>query len=88
MGWQISFTPKAKKELAKLGAPAAKKILTYLEERVVPDPKSLGGQLKGNLREFWRWRVGEYRVLARIEDDLLLVLVVQVGHRREIYGDH
>lgn len=85
MAWQISFTPKAKKELEKLDASAVKKILLFLRERVAPDPTALGGHLKGNLREFWRWRVGSYRVLARIEKDKLLVVVVQVGHRRIIY---
>ena len=88
MAWQISFTPKAKKELEKLDASTAKKILNFLRERVAPDPTALGGQLKGNLREFWRWRVGSYRVLAKIENDKLLVLVVQVDHRRRVYGGH
>ena len=88
MTWQISFTPEAEKELARLGAPVSKKIIEYLKERVGPNPKALGGQLKGNLREFWRWRIGEYRVLARIEDEKMLVIVVKVGHRRKIYGGH
>ena len=88
MAWQISFTPKAKKELEKLDTSAAKKILHFLRERLAPDPTALGGHLKGSLREFWRWRVGSYRVLARIEKVQLLVLGVQVGHRRRIYGGH
>nr|WP_237707751.1 type II toxin-antitoxin system RelE/ParE family toxin [Desulfocurvibacter africanus] len=45
----------------------------------------MGGPLKGHLREFWRWRLGDYRILARLEDDELLVLVVRVGNRNKIY---
>ncbi len=88
MAWQISFTPKAKKELAKLDTSEARNILKFLKERVAPNPSALGGQLKGNLREYWRWRVGNYRVLGKFENDKLIVLVVQVGHRRKIYGGH
>jgi mRNA interferase RelE/StbE len=86
--WQISFTPKATKELAKLNASEARKILKFLKERVAPNPAALGGQLKGSLREFWRWRLGDYRILGKLENDKLLLVVVQVGHRRKIYGGH
>lgn len=86
MAWRISLTPKAQKELAKVGAAEARRINAFLRERAASDPKASGGRLKGRLREFWRWRVGEYRILAKIEDDQLLVLVVRIGHRSEIYG--
>ncbi|WP_338032571.1 type II toxin-antitoxin system RelE/ParE family toxin [Desulfocurvibacter africanus] len=56
-----------------------------MRERVAPSPRALGGPLKGHLREFWRWRLGDYRILARLEDDELLVLVVRVGNRNKIY---
>lgn len=85
MAWQIRFTPQAEKDLAALGAVAARRVLAFLQERVVSDPKGHGGQLKGQLREFWRWRVGDLRILGRIEDDHLLVLVVHIGHRSKIY---
>ena len=88
MAWKIEFTPVAEKELARLGKEEARRITRFLWERVAPDPKATGGQLKGNLREFWRWRLGDYRILAKIEDDRLLVLVVQIGHRKTIYGGH
>lgn len=88
MAWQISFTPQAQKDLAKLDPQEARRIGVFLRERVVSDPRAHGGQLKGQLREFWRWRVGAYRILAKIEDEQLLVLVVEIGHRSKIYGGH
>ncbi len=88
MAWQISFTPAAQKQLGKIDRQDAKRIMAFLKLRVLPDPKGLGGSLKGQLHEFWRWRVGPYRILAKIEDDQLLVLVVSVGHRSKIYDGH
>jgi len=88
LAWKIEFTPAAEKELSRLGKDEARRIIRFLRERVAPEPKTTGGQLKGNLREFWRWRVGDYRILAKIENDRLLVLVVQVGHPKAIYGGH
>lgn len=86
MSWRIEFTPAAEKELAGLDRAVAWDIQRFLRERVASDPRSFGKNLKGQLREFWRWRVGAYRILARIEDDKLLVLVVKLAHRRQVYG--
>ena len=88
MTWKIEFTPKAEKNLKKLDRAEAKRILSFLRERVAPDPKVIGSQLKGQLREFWRYRVGNYRVLATIKDDHLLVLVVHLGHRKNVYSGY
>ncbi len=87
MAWRISFTPEAKKQLAKLDKQSARRITRFLRERVAPldDPRTLGEPLKGRLREFWRYRVGNYRVLCHIEEGELLVLVVRIGHRRDVY---
>ena len=64
-----------------------RRIRDYLERRVavLDDPRELGEPLKGNFAGLWRYRVGDYRVIAQIQDDRLVVLVVRVGHRREIY---
>jgi mRNA interferase RelE/StbE len=85
--WKIEFTPEAEKQLAKTDRQSAKRIINFLLERIATaeDPRSLGKALKGVLREFWRFRVGDYRIICRIEDDRLLVLVVRVAHRREAY---
>ncbi len=86
MAWRISFTPQAEKDLSRISSQNARRINLYLRERVAPNPRTVGGPLKGRLREFWRYRVGDYRVLAKIEDEQLLVLVVQIGHRSGVYG--
>ena len=87
MAWRIEFLPAAEKELAKLGRTEAKRILETLKDRIAPldDPRQLGSALTGELAGLWRWRIGDYRVVARIEDQRITVLVVRVAHRREVY---
>jgi mRNA interferase RelE/StbE len=87
LAWTIEFVPAAAKELRKLGRAEAARIIRTLEERIAPleDPRSLGAPLKGEHDGFWRWRVGDYRVIARIEEERVLILVVRVAHRREVY---
>lgn len=88
MAWRIEFEDSALKELAKLDKPVARRILAFLRERVagLDDPRSVGEALKGSkLGEFWKYRVGDYRVIANIEDGALRVLVLRVGNRREVY---
>ncbi len=88
MVWRIEFDPAAVKELAKLDKPAARRIVQFLRERValLEDPRSLGEALRGDqLGSFWKYRLGDYRVVAEIADRLVLIIVVRVGHRREVY---
>ena len=88
MAWRIELGGEAKKELAKLDKPVAKRITAFLRERVavLDDPRSIGEALKGSaLGEFWKYRVGEWRIVCSIEDGVMLVLVVRIGHRREVY---
>lgn len=87
MSWDYSFTEKALKQLRKLGHEPSRRIVSFLRERVAGDeyPRRFGKELKGDLGEFWRYRVDDYRILCRIEDDRMIVLVVKVGHRREVY---
>ena len=85
MAWQIEFTPTAAKQLKKIGPENGRRITEFLRKNISHDPRSQGKSLKGALREFWRYRVGYFRVLARIEDQKLLVLVVRVGHRKKVY---
>jgi mRNA interferase RelE/StbE len=88
LGWRVEFLPDALKQLSKLDKPVARRIVDYLESRVAEsaDPRSVGKGLTGNRSGKWRYRVGDYRVLCRIEDGRLLVLVLEVGHRSTVYG--
>lgn len=88
LAWQIEFDAAAKKELAKLDPQAARRIIGFLRDRVsaLEDPRSIGEALKGSkLGDFWKYRVGDYRVIANIEDGKLRILVVRIGNRREVY---
>lgn len=87
MAWTIEFHPDAAKELKKLDRAIAARIIRTLEERIAPleDPRALGHALVGEHAGYWRWRIGDYRIVARIEDARVVILVVRVGHRREIY---
>jgi mRNA interferase RelE/StbE len=86
LAWRIEFLPAAEKELAKLGRAEAKRIIETLKTRIAPldDPRRLGSALSGQLGGLWRWRIGDYRVVARIEDERITILVVRVAHRREV----
>lgn len=85
MAWTIDYTDAAVRQLAKLDKPTARRLVDYLDERIAADPRAKGKALRGHLGELWQYRVGDYRVIARIEDDRVRVLVVRVGHRREVY---
>jgi mRNA interferase RelE/StbE len=85
--WRVEFDRDAAKEFRKLGEPARRAILRYLRERVATaeDPRRFGKPLAGDLAGLWRYRIGDYRLIAAFEDDRLVVLVLRVGHRREVY---
>jgi mRNA interferase RelE/StbE len=88
MAWKIEFEPAAQKELNKLDKPTARRILKFLYERVgkLDDPRKIGARLQGPLSEFWKYRVGDYRLIFSLENDRLVVLVLRIGHRTEIYS--
>mgnify|MGYP000567487141 FL=1 len=88
MAWKVELDEAAEHELDKLDPQVARRILSFLFDRVakLDDPRSIGESLKGSkLGAFWKYRVGDYRIVASIEDDALRVLVVRVGNRREVY---
>lgn len=88
MAWKIELDPAAEQELDKLDPPVAKRILKFLSSRVahLDDPRSIGDSLKGpRLGGFWKYRVGDYRIIAEIKDSALLILVIRIGNRREVY---
>jgi mRNA interferase RelE/StbE len=88
MAWNVELSESADRELDKLDPQDRERILKFLQQRVaeLDDPRSLGAALRGSqLGEFWKYRVGDYRLISKIEDDRRVVLVLRVGHRKEIY---
>ena len=87
MAWRIEFDPAARRELEKLDKSVSARILKFLHVRVanLDDPRKIGERLKGPLREFWKYRIGDYRLICSLKDDRLVVIVLHVGHRREVY---
>ena len=85
--WRVEFDRAADRDLRKLGSEAERLITRYLRERIATadDPRRFGHALTGDLKGLWRYRVGDYRIVASIEDDRFVVLVVPIGHRREVY---
>jgi len=88
MGWNIEFEPDARRELEKLDKAISDRILKFLRERIarLDDPRTIGERLQGPLRQFWKYRVGDYRLICSLKDERLVVIVVRVGHRRQIYS--
>lgn len=87
MAYGVEISESADRQLGKLDPQHRRRILKFLHQTVAKreDPRSVGEPLHGELGEFWRYRVGDYRIITKIEDDRLLVLVLRVGHRKEIY---
>lgn len=87
--WTVDFDDRARRELRKLGVKIQQTILRYLRERlaVADDPRRFGKPLLRNLAGLWRYRVEDYRLICRIEENRLVVLVLKVAHRRVVYED-
>jgi mRNA interferase RelE/StbE len=88
MAWEIELSNLAIKNLDRLDRAQSQRIVKFLFERVskLDDPRSIGEALKGSkLGDFWKYRVGDYRVIASILDRKMKILVVRVGDRKEIY---
>jgi mRNA interferase RelE/StbE len=86
--WTVEVTPAAAKQIKGLGPANAQRIRAYLRDRLgrLEDPRQLGKPLTGSeLGQFWRYRMGDYRILCDIQDGALVVLVVEVGHRGHVY---
>ena len=88
MAWIIEFDPAAEKELDKLDNQQAKRILRFLFDRVaqLDNPRSIGEALKGSrFNTLWKYRVGDYRIISSIEDNVARILIVKIGDRKEVY---
>lgn len=86
--WKIEVDHRAAKELRRLDRQHQIRIVRFLRERIATseDPRRLGKALRGQAVGLWRYRVGPFRLICTIEDDRFVVLVLRVGHRREVYG--
>jgi mRNA interferase RelE/StbE len=87
VAWTIEYAASIQKSVRKLDLKTRKRIRDYLETRVaaLDDPRKLGLPLNGPLGGLWRYRVGDYRIICEIQDERLRVLVLTIGHRRQIY---
>jgi mRNA interferase RelE/StbE len=87
LAWTVEIGDLAEKQLRKLDKPVRDRILNYLSERIEgsKNPRHFGEPLKGNKAGWWRYRVGDYRIICQFQDEKVTVLVLAIGHRREIY---
>ena len=90
MAWIVEYTDFATSKLESIDKTMADRIKKYLDEKIATDlnPRRLGKSLHGNLSGYWRYRVGDYRIICEIHDEEVIVLVIDVGHRSRIYGGH
>ncbi len=85
---KVNITRTAKKSLEKLDRNIQKRILEFLFDlETLENPRVKGKSLKGELKEYWRYRVGDYRILSKIIDNELIILVIDIGHRKDIYNN-
>lgn len=86
MAWTLEYAPTVRKQLRKLGHVEGQRITKTLDEIAeLDDPRSRGHALTGDLGGLWRYRVGDWRIIARFENQRLVILVIEIGHRREVY---
>ena len=87
MRYSVEYTPKAVKELKKLDKQTRALIFGWIEKNLVDceNPRQHGKGLTANRSGQWRYRIGDYRLIAEIQDDKVIILVLTVGHRREVY---
>ncbi len=87
MAWTVRISNIAERQLRKLDGPIQRRILDWLDDRIegCKNPRHFGEPLKGDHAELWRYRVGDYRILCEIQDEDIIVLVVTIGHRRQVY---
>ena len=86
MRWRLEYSEDAKRQKSKLDKPMRLQVEKYLDKLLtLHDPRTRGKGLTGNLAGKWRYRVGDYRIICEIHDDVLVVLVLSIGHRSKVY---
>ena len=84
--YKVVYLDTVEKDLKSLNKNTIRKILSRIEQYLAKDPKSLGKLLKGEFEGFWRYRWGDYRVIYKISESEILITVIRIGHRKEIYN--
>ena len=84
MAWQAEYSTAALKALRQLDLQVQRRIVSYIETRVLDDPRRVGKAMQGDQRA-WRYRVGDYRLICDLQDAVRVVSIVRAGHRREVY---
>lgn len=87
MAWIIKTRATADKQIAALDKPIQKRIKSFLMERVaaLENPRSIGEALSGPLGDCWKYRVGDYRIICDIQDNIITILVLAIGDRKQVY---
>ena len=87
LAWTVKFSTRAVKSLKRIDRPNQELILKFMTEKVAkqPDPISLAKKLSGNLGDFYRFRLGDYRIVCEVQNQELIILILQIGHRQNIY---
>jgi mRNA interferase RelE/StbE len=87
LSWTIEYTRTAETQLRKLDKQTARRILDYLDGKIalLDNPRTRGKALSGRLGELWRYRIGDYRVICEIQDNIMRILVLEAGHRKQVY---
>lgn len=86
MVYKVVYLDHVDEDLKKLDKSVVKKILSRIETYLAQDPKGLGKPLKGEFQGYWRYRWGDYRVIYRIAQREILILILRISHRKEVYG--
>ena len=88
MAWEVKLSLEAEKQLTALDKPVREKIAALIDRiPLYPSPRSIGKALKGTLSGRWRYSVGDYRLICSIHDNILVIEVIKIGHRREVYKE-
>jgi len=87
LAWRIEITRTAEKQIKKLDRAAQTAIVIFLRKRLEPssDPRQWGKALQGEKRGLWRYRVGDYRLICDIQDERITILILELGHRKDVY---
>lgn len=87
MAWLIEYVDTTEKDLRRIDTTAQKRIKKFLDNRIAPldNPRSIGEALSGPLGDFWKYRVGDYRIICDIQDNIITILVLAIGDRKQVY---